>query len=138
MAERERAHVIDAMHRGVITCAPDSSGLTVARVLVAHRIHCVVVSAAGDVPRLVTDVEIADALYDEQLEVRTALELSRPAPLLRPDDTLAFALARMHENRLTHAIVVGPPLRLLGVVSVLDIIEWTLLRGVAAAPAGLP
>jgi CBS domain-containing protein len=138
MAEREHAHVIDAMHRGVITCAAGSFGLTVARVMVAHRIHCVVVNAAGDVPRLVTDVEIADALYDEQLEVRTALELSRPAPLLRPDDTLAFALARMHESRLTHAIVVGQPLRLLGVVSVLDIIEWTLLRTVAAAHAGLP
>jgi CBS domain-containing protein len=47
---------------------------------------------------------------------------------LRPDDTLAFALERMHEYETTHAVVVGPSLRLLGIVAVLDIVEWMLSR----------
>ena len=117
--------VVDAMHRGVIACEAASSALTLARVMAAHRIHCVVVKTA-DAPRLVTDGELAAALYDGQLERRTAEELSRPAPLLRLDDTLAFALARMHEDGVTHAIVVTPSFGLLGVVSVIDLVERML------------
>ena len=31
------------MHRGVVTCSPTTSLVTVAREMAAHRIHCVVV-----------------------------------------------------------------------------------------------
>ena len=39
----ERTTVADVMHRGVVTCSPTTSLVTVAREMAAHRIHCVVV-----------------------------------------------------------------------------------------------
>jgi CBS domain-containing protein len=125
------------MHRGVISCVAETSALAAARIMAAHRIHCVVVVGADRVPRLVTDADIAAAIYDEQLETLSADELSRPSPLLRPDDTLAFALERMHESGITHAIVVGPSFRLPGMVSVLDVVEW-LLQSVSRTPQRNP
>jgi CBS domain-containing protein len=124
----DRAHdlVADAMHRGLITCAPDSSGFSVARTMAAHRIHSVVVKMPDGLPRLVTDAEIVAALYDGRLETCTAEELSRPSALVRPEDTLGFALERMHEQRTGHAVVIGRSSRLLGVVSVLDLVESVL------------
>jgi CBS domain-containing protein len=138
VSETGRATVADVMHRGVISCAAESSALTAARVMAAHRIHSVVVLGVDKVPRLITDVDIASAIYDEQLERLNADELSRPSPLLRPDDTLAFALERMHEGRITHAVVVGASLRLLGVISVLDVVEWTLRSSDLASREDLP
>jgi len=126
MKDRDHASVVDVMHRGVITCPGESSALTAAQVMAAHRIHCVVINGGDGRPRLVTDAEIAEAIYDEHLETLRADELSRPSPLLRPEDTVAFALERMHEDRMSHAIVVGPSLRLLGVISILDLVEWML------------
>jgi CBS-domain-containing membrane protein len=86
----------------------------------------VVVKGVDGLPRLVTDADIAAAIYDEQLDRLSAEELSRPSPLLRPDDTVAFALERLHEEGTTHAVVIGPSSRLLGVISVLDLVEWIL------------
>jgi CBS-domain-containing membrane protein len=126
MKDREHAGVLDVMHRGVISCPGEGSALTAARTMVAHRIHCVVVKGVDGLPRLVTDADIAAAIYDEQLDRLSAEELSRPSPLLRPDDTVAFALERLHEEGTTHAVVIGPSSRLLGVISVLDLVEWIL------------
>jgi CBS domain-containing protein len=126
VSERERATVTYVMHRGVIACAAESSALTAARTMAAHRVHCVAVLGADRVPRLITDMDIAAAIYDDQLETLTADDLSRPSPLLRPEDTLAYALERMHELGTNHAVVVSPSLRPLGVVAVLDVVEWIL------------
>jgi CBS domain-containing protein len=114
------------MHRGVISCPGESSALTAARTMAAHRIHCVVVVGAARTPRLITDMDIAAAIYGEHLDALRAEDVSRPAPLLRPEDTLAFALERMHELETSHSVVVGRSLELLGVVAVLDLVEWML------------
>jgi len=141
MRDREHASVGDVMHRGVIGCAGESSALAVARIMAAHRIHSVTVIGVDRVPRIVTDADIASAIYDDQLDTLTADDLSRPSPLLRVSDSLAYALERMHEASATHALVVGPSLRVLGVLSILDVIEWLLSsidHKVAAAAAGFP
>lgn len=113
------------MHRGAITCSAELSGAAVARIMAAHRIHAVVVAAERALPRLVTDTEIAEALYDGILETTTAVELAKPSPLVRPSDDITYALERMHELRSTHAVVADRTLRLVGVISVLDVIEAT-------------
>jgi CBS domain-containing protein len=126
MNDRERASVVNVMHRGVISCPAESSALAAARVMAAHRIHCVVVLGTDGVPRVITDMDIAGAIYDEQLQTLSADDLSRSSPLLRPEDTLAYALERMHEYGTNHAVVVAPSLRPLGVIAVLDVVEWML------------
>lgn len=119
----DRTSISEAMHRGVVTCAAEASARAVARIMAAHRIHSVVVTRAGEVPGVVTDAEISAAFYAGVIEARTADDLAKASPLLRPSDSLAFALERMHESGSTHAVVVSRALRPVGVVSVLDIIE---------------
>jgi CBS domain-containing protein len=122
---RPQLSVGDVMHRGTITCRPDLSGAAVARIMAAHGIHAVVVAGERALPRLVTDTEVAEALYADTLETTTAAELAKPSPLVRPSDNLTYALERMHESRSTHVVVADRSLRLVGVVSVLDVIEAT-------------
>jgi CBS domain-containing protein len=133
----ERAHVEEVMHRGVVSCDAAVSMLTVARIMAAHRVHSVVVRAADALPTMITDREVATAVYEGAFAARSAAELAYPAPLVRPDDSLTFALERMHESASTHAVVVGRSLRLLGIVSILDVIE-ALLRGRDRMPAKAP
>lgn len=122
---RRNLRVSDVMHRGAITCGSDVSGTAVARIMAAHRIHAVVVTGFDLCPALVTDGEIAEALYAGNLEGSSASELARPSPLVRPSDTLEYVLERLHERRTTHAVVADRLLRPLGVVSILDLIEAT-------------
>ena len=113
------------MHRGVITCGPDCSGLAVARILAAHRIHSVVVISPGVRPKIVTDAEIASALFAGTLATSSATEIAKQAVILVRDDTLSHATRCMHEHEATHAVVVDGPgwQRAVGVLSVLDIVE---------------
>jgi CBS domain-containing protein len=122
----EGTQVSVVMHRGVVSCDATASGLAVARIMAAHRIHSVVVTTAGDGPRVMTDAEVGAAVHAGVLDSRTADELAKASPLLRPSDSIAFALDRMHELGSTHAVVVGRSLRPLGVISVLDIVEMLL------------
>lgn len=115
--------VRDVMHRGVVTCTPDTPAAKVAGMMAAHRIHAVVVVAAGDVPRLVTDSDIASALYTEGLDSLRARDIAGSAPLVRLSDTVDDTLARMHETASTHAVAVDRLYRPLGVISVLDLVE---------------
>ena len=91
--------------------------------MTAHRIHAVVVTGTADLPRLVTDNEIASALYAGTLEGTRADDIARSAPLLRLSDTIDEAVALMHEGASTHAVAVDRSFRPLGVVSVLDLME---------------
>lgn len=115
----------DVMHRGVVVCAPDTPATKVARMMTAHRIHVVVVVAAADLPRLVTDTAVASALFTGALESLSAQDIASWAPLVRLSDTVDEALARMHEAASTHAVAVDRLYRPLGVVSVLDLVEAT-------------
>ena len=115
--------VRDVMHRGVVTCAPDTPAAKVARMMAAHRIHAVVVVAAAELPRLVTDAHIASALYVERLESLCAKDIAGCAPLVWLSDSVEDALARMHEAASTHAVAVDRMYRPLGVVSVLDLVD---------------
>jgi CBS domain-containing protein len=115
--------VADVMHRGVITCAADASGIAVARIMAAHRIHSAVVTDAAGPPRVVTDADVAVALHEGTLESRKAGELRATSVVLRPEDSLAEALERLQTAGSTHAVVADGSLRPLGIVSVLDLIE---------------
>jgi CBS domain-containing protein len=122
----EEHRIVEAMHRGVIACAPEANGLSVARVMAAHRIHSVVVKSDDGRPHIVTDTELAAAIYAGRIQTCTAAEIARPAPVLRLSDSIAFALHSMDRAESTHAVVVGHAGRALGVVSILDLVERLL------------
>jgi CBS domain-containing protein len=121
--DQRSASVGDVMHRGVVSCSRETPATKVALMMTAHRIHAVVVTGSDDLPRLVTDAEIASALYSDALELACAGDIATCAPLLRLSDTVDDALARMHEGASTHAVAVDRAFRPVGVVSVLDLVE---------------
>lgn len=117
----------EAMHRGVITCAEDAPLSVVARVLAAHRIHCVVVPTAHDPDEwgIVSDLDLLDAAFAGELADRTAGETAASCMLtVAPHDSLARAAQLMHEYRESHVIVVDPRSNgAIGVVSTLDVAD---------------
>jgi len=122
--------VRDAMHEGLVTCAPESSLRTIARLLASYHIHAVVVftrhgADAGHVSgwKVISDLDLVQAASELDLDLGTAAEI--PGGLVRcvqPDESLGSAVLTMLANRLSHVIVVerlhGRPL---GILSTLDV-----------------
>ena len=123
-----RMHVADAMHRGVVTCARQTSLVTVAHMMASQRIHCVAVVAAmpnGELKLcgVVSDRDVLAAavcgdLSDDTAEGCGATEVMT----VTPEDRLVGAAELMDEHGLTHLIVVEPGTMIpIGVLSTLDI-----------------
>ena len=124
------SRVVDVMHRGVVTCRAETAAVKVAMMMIAHRVHVIVVVSLDALPRLVADTHIAASLYAGELESVTADEIASPAPLVALGDSVDYALARMHERQATHAVAVDRSYRPVGVVSVLDVLEQLRKRHV--------
>jgi len=127
VASRDDLSVADAMHRGVVTCNPDATLSTVARLLAAHRIHAVVVTPIRDADdwRIVSDLDVAAAFGDGSLLHTTAgATATAPTPLVGPDETLRRAAQLMRDYDTHHLIVVRRGTsRPAGVLSALDIAD---------------
>ena len=111
----------DAMHRGIVTCAPTASLREVAELLAGNSIHCAVV--AGDPDRtlwgIVSDVDLVRGLISPVPLVAGNLA-ALDVITVGPDDDLLHAAQLMAEHDIAHLIVVeaGSPV---GVVSTLDV-----------------
>lgn len=114
------ARVRDAMTPGVISCAPETSLRTVARMMATYRVHAVVVFDDADW-RIVSDLDlVASASASDD---RTAGSVSAtPLVTVTPDETLERAAQLMAEHECAHLIVreLGAD-RPLGVLSTLDV-----------------
>ncbi len=124
----EDARVVDAMHAGVISCPPDASMTTVARMLAMNHVHCIAVEGldpqtGGDaVWGIVSDLDIVRAA-DRQGAEPTAAELAHTAPpTIAAGAPLADAASLMAERSVHHLVAVsGSPPRPVGILSSLDI-----------------
>lgn len=122
--------VEDAMHVGVVTCRRDLSLRGVARIMAAHRVHCVVVKG-DDAPGedvlwgVVSDLDLVSAAYARDLDEQTAEgSAATPVMLVSRDETLARAAQLMTAHALSHLIVVDPTHGTpIGVLSTLDIAD---------------
>ena len=124
----ERVTVADAMHRGVVTCSRDTPLVTVAHLMAAKRIHCVVVVAAmpdGDVKLcgLVTDRDVLAAAVSGDVADDTAEGCAATETVtVEPQERLLRAAELMHEHGVTHAVVVLPGTTTpIGVLSAYDV-----------------
>jgi CBS domain-containing protein len=130
----EHARVSDAMRAGVITCLPDTSLKTIARMMATYHIHSVVVRGA-DFERtgseepwgIVSDLDMVGAGADA--EDRTAgSAYATEVITVKPDETLERAARLMTEHEISHLVVLDPATRTpIGVLSTLDIagiIAW--------------
>jgi CBS domain-containing protein len=130
--------VSEAMHRGVVTCRPEATLRTVARVMAAHRIHAVVVAPGGDGLGwgLVSDLDLAAAAMEGSTGEVTAGEIaSTPGVFVRPADTMARAAQLMRDYETHHLVVLDRGAdRPVGVVSTLDVAD--VIAELPAAAAG--
>jgi len=131
-------HVVDAMHPGLVTCSPDASLRTVARMMATYRVHAVLVSAHGG-ERLpdgspwgvVSDADLLRATDGVDLDEQAAGTIAAtPLVTVSSSDELGLATRLMVEHDVSHLLVLDPASgRPIGVLSTLD---------VARALAGFP
>jgi CBS domain-containing protein len=123
----ENARVIDAMRTGVISCPPDTSMETVARMMATNHVHAVVV-LAGDAPwGVVTDRDLLDVASDAGERLAGTCATSDPL-MVKPDETLSRAVSLMEAHGVTHLLVgdpeSGPPLGVISSLDVAGIVAW--------------
>jgi CBS domain-containing protein len=127
MPRYENATVGDVMRHGVITCAPETTLRTVARMMSGYHVHAIVVTEddgeGGISPwGLVSDFDVLRAAHAGAEEL-TAGQVSRsPAVMVSPGDTLEHASSLMREHGTGHLVVISDEdARPMGVVSTLDV-----------------
>jgi CBS domain-containing protein len=128
----------EAMHPGLISCAPDTPLRAVARMMATYRVHAILVTAHGDADLpdggrwgIVTDAGLLRAAAGADVDALTAGTVAA-APVLTagPRDDLAAAARRLAASGASHVVVLEQrSSRPLGVLSTLD---------VARALAGFP
>jgi CBS domain-containing protein len=134
------ARVGDAMTAEIVTCTSDVPLAEVADLMVAHRIHSVVLLAPpaadplGEVAEwsVLSDIDlVAAAPWVDALAGAGAIAAS-PRVVVRPDDSLAAAALAMAENATAHVLVVGDagdePV---GILSALDVARAMAAAGMA-------
>lgn len=117
--------VREAMHEGVISCSTDAPLSTVAELMTANGVHCVVVTDADDVGvwGVISDLDLVAAAGVRDLDAQSAGgSAATPALAIAPGDTLQRATQLMTEHAAAHLLVVeeasGKPA---GVLSTLDV-----------------
>jgi CBS domain-containing protein len=130
--------VIDAMHPALITCSPDSSLRTIARMMATYRVHAILVTAHGDEELaggghwgIVSDADLLRAAETGSIDEDRARTLAaQPVVTIPSSEALSHAAQLMVERDVSHLIVIeSRSARPIGVLSTLD---------VARALAGFP
>ncbi len=129
--------VIDAMHPALITCSPDSSLRTIARMMATYRVHAILVATHGEELAggahwgIVSDTDLlraaeAGSVDDDQARTLAA----QPVVTIPSSEELSRAAQLMVVRDVSHLIVIeSRSARPIGVLSTLD---------VARALAGFP
>jgi CBS domain-containing protein len=129
------ATVRDAMHQGVVHCAPDTPLTGVARLMAHHRVHAIFVTETGRFDRE-PDQHVWGVVTDEMVMRSGAMARSRTAggvatrdvATVKRDETLRNAVGAMLERGSSHAIVVdetaGHPVGVVSTLDVADVIGW--------------
>lgn len=125
----EHARVADAMRAGVITCPPDATLATVARIMATEHVHAVVVTGLeGDRPwGVVADRDVLAAAGEA--DDRPASWCANTELLgIRPGERLDAAVRLMLDHGVSHLLVgdpeAGPPIGVLSSLDVAGIIAW--------------
>lgn len=120
----EHARVADAMHRGVITCSPETSVEEVAQIMATNHVHAVVVSglADGRAWGVISDVDVL-GVAAEAPERLAGTCAGTKLVTIAPEEPLEAAAEIMREHEISHVLVVDPERELpVGIVSTLDIV----------------
>ena len=123
----QRSTIASAMHRGVVTCGPETPLASVGRMMAGHRIHSVVVwsepheaDQEGTLWGVVSDLDLARAIAAGQAESSAGAVASTPAVTVGPHESVRNGAQLMVDHRVSHLVVVNQG-RPVGVISALDL-----------------
>lgn len=126
--------VQDVMHRGVVTCRPETALTEVVHLMNERRIHAVVVVDDGEEPvGVLSQTDLLDAgfvaPYEKRFEEMRAWQLmTSPVTAVGPYTTLADAVQILHRHGIHRLVVVAEegtePKRPIGILSVTDLIRY--------------
>jgi CBS domain-containing protein len=120
-------HVSDAMHRGVLSCPPDTPLCDVARIMAEHRVHCVVVEPPGaqnaSAWSVVSDRDVMGAAATDRIDEPVAGRVAATqVPRIGSAERLTRAAQLMVEHDVSHLVVVSDASgRPEGILSSLDV-----------------
>ncbi len=125
----EHATVLDAMHPGILTCAPEASLVEVARMMATHHVHGVAVlgiepgAQARLVWGIVSDLDVVRAAQAPGADTASAGEIAATEPVtVDAGESLVTAAGVMQEHDVHHLVVVsGRDPRPIGILSSLDV-----------------
>ncbi|MBN1484703.1 MAG: CBS domain-containing protein [Chloroflexia bacterium] len=127
MSYLDKTTVREVMHRGVITCAPDTALKEVARIMNATDVHAlVVVNERDEAQGVVSHMDLLGAFGQDLYALQAEHVMSRAVFSVTPDTPLSAAVALMLENRVHRLLVVredGEVKVPLGIVSTTDVID---------------
>lgn len=134
MPSFETATVADAMHPGVMVCAPDESLVNVARAFASHHMHAVLVEGISKATdghgerlmwRVLSDGDLMGAAA-AGLEGTAADAAHTEAPTIPGDASLAAAARLMADHHVSHLIVMaeGRPVGVLSSIDIAGTIAW--------------
>ena len=122
--------VSEAMHLGLITCAPETPLRTVARMMSTNRVHAILVRIPDEDPSnddhwaIVESDDVLRVVASAGGAISAATVMTSPVPVVAADDDLRLAAVRMVVHDLSHVLVVDPRSRQpIGVLSALDVVR---------------
>jgi CBS domain-containing protein len=123
------AVVADAMHAGVVACAPDSSLSLVAWTLASYRVHCVAVAGVASSSlldhrlswKLISDIDLMLALHRDGAAVAASTIPAGPPLALEETEPVERAAELMVEHGTRHLVAVGRNGLPVGILSTLDV-----------------
>ncbi len=123
----QKTTVREVMHRGVITCSPDTALKEVARIMNATDVHAlIVVNERGLAQGVVSHMDMLRAFGRDLYALKAEDVMTREVLSIRPEAPLAEAVEMMLKHRVHRLLVCGEeggekvPL---GVISTTDIID---------------
>ena len=118
----------DLMATDVLTVSPDTSIADAARRMVARETGAAVVMADGELVGVISERDLMRAIPDAcSPNTPVSERMSRDVMTASPSTTVPEAMAIMIEGRFRHLPVVADG-RVLGIVSMRDLMSWTALR----------
>lgn len=120
----QKTAVREVMHRGVITCGPDTALKEVARIMNATDVHAlIVVDEQGRAVGVVSHMDMLRAFGQDLYALKAEDVMTREVLSIRPEAYLSEAVEVMLKHRVHRLLVCNEEGIPLGVISTTDIID---------------